>query len=279
MDLIGAGNNSLTRKKLILNIHCSQCTSTIAGSGCLVHSWITGPGRHGRRKPPALINKAGTFYSSANESSRSVLLQFWKRGGKAWQTTSQHRQKSVHNWACSEGEEEDEKKKKSTTHQPAHPSDTAAALEKAVVVMKEKLWSSRTARAYAELLKCSLSILPNSSGLRFQWGLKFLWIHFKFSPSLHRWGEGEQKAGAWSCCVNSTEGRVFKHRLPLAWLGQLPSLSMVQPFVYCGILMLSIDFKNSKRQRHSDLTPFESQSVLLLLWYTTTLNKGLSELG
>lgn len=96
MDLMVAGNNSLTRKKLILNIHCSQCTSTIAGSGCLVHSWITGPGRHGRRKPPALINKAGTFYSSANESSRSVLLQFWKRGGKAWQTTSQHTRKSVH---------------------------------------------------------------------------------------------------------------------------------------------------------------------------------------
>lgn len=109
MDLMGAGNNSLTRKKLILNIHCSQCTSTIAGSGCLVHSWITGPGRHGRRKPPALINKAGTFYSSANESSRSVLLQFWKRGGKAWQTTSQHTRKSVHSWACSEVEEEEKK--------------------------------------------------------------------------------------------------------------------------------------------------------------------------
>lgn len=33
-----------------------------------------------RRKPPALINKAGTFYSSANESSRSALLQFLERG-------------------------------------------------------------------------------------------------------------------------------------------------------------------------------------------------------
>lgn len=136
MDLMGAGNNSLTRKKLILNIHCSQCTSTIAGSGCLVHSWITRPGRHGLRKPAALINKAGTFYSSANESSRSVLLQFWKKGGKVWQTTSQHMRKSIHNWGCCEGEE---KEKKITTHQPAYPSDTAAALEKAIVVMKKKL--------------------------------------------------------------------------------------------------------------------------------------------
>lgn len=208
MDLMGAGNNSLTRKKLILNIHCSQCTSTIAGSGCLVHSWITRPGRRGRRKPPALINKAGTFYSSANESSGSALLQFWKRGGKAWQTTSQHTRKSVHGGGCSEGEEEE--KKKFTTHQPAHPSDTAAAREKAVVLMKEKLWSSRAAQAYAELLKCSSSILPNSSGLRFQWALKFPWIQFtQSSLCAKRWGEGEQKAGAWSCCVNSTEERAL----------------------------------------------------------------------
>lgn len=96
-----------------------------------------------KRKPPALINKAGTFYSSANESSRSALLQFLERGKSMTNHLPTHAKKSCH--GCSYLGKKKRKKRKTSLHlPPLLPS--SATWWKAVLVAREKPWRCNLAR-------------------------------------------------------------------------------------------------------------------------------------
>lgn len=96
-----------------------------------------------RRKPPALINKAGTFYSSANESSRPALLQFLERGKSMTNHLPTHA-KNPATAVVTRKKKRNKEKLHFTSHQALLPS--SATWWKAILVAREKLWRCNLAR-------------------------------------------------------------------------------------------------------------------------------------